>query len=202
MDTPARPAWLPAGTQGTGAGRGAHGAAGLRTDSSAGAGRDGGGSGAGAGARTHSWPSSEPALQGTCPALIWCPHTPNRLDYPQKHLQMMFLEPLSIRSGSEQGCSLPTPPRAGPKVAGATTGLGGLESWGWGAELPRGPPHRHPTARGQGQPGKVPKPRGPGFPWGRCELCLLGSRLLSLGLGPWGQGAFRPPPSPRCLPGV
>lgn len=65
-------------------------------------------------------PSSEAALQVILQPLIWCPHAPNRLDYPQKHLQMMFLEPLSIEvaQSSERGCSAPTPARGRPQPAG------------------------------------------------------------------------------------
>ena len=49
-------------------------------------------------------------------ALIWSLHTPNRLDCRQRHLRMMLLETLNIRSGS-----LADTPLGRPKVAGATT---------------------------------------------------------------------------------
>lgn len=48
---------------------------------------------------TFALSSSVLALRVTW-ALIWSPHTPNRLDCPQKHLQLMSLEPLNIRGGS------------------------------------------------------------------------------------------------------
>lgn len=126
--------------------------------------------------------SSEAALQVTLQPLIWCSHAPNRLDYPQKHLQMMFLEPLSIEAAqsSERGCSLLTPAR------------GVHIQQGRGAQLPCRLPTWVSEDTVSVNPGGSPSPgsRGPPAPpWLPLPACPL------LGPGPWGRSALGPLPS-------
>lgn len=60
------------------------------------------------------------ALQLWLRALIWSPHTPNRLDCQQERLQRMLLEPLNMRSGSTPDTLLRRPKVKGPRLAGGS----------------------------------------------------------------------------------
>lgn len=140
------------------------------------------------------------------PALIYCPRTPNRLDDPRKHLQTVFLEPLSIRSGSELRRSLLTPPQDGPRSLGPQLAWGCWRAGRGGAELPRGPPPtdiRGHTVRVNHASSQSPGAQGSPGDAVSCAF-LAAVSCLSLGLGPWDQGAFRPTlPASSCrLPGV
>ena len=115
------------------------------------------------------WSSSAPVLRVTW-ALIWSPHTPNRLDCPQKHLQLMSLEPLNIRRGSPHGLS------AGrSKVAGATP-AGAVENGGGKCGAPLGD---RPAELGVG--GGTPCRGGEGTPQGPSRPFPQGSHSLHSG---------------------